>query len=156
MSSEKMYLEDFYVGQKIELGSFSFSEEEILEFANRFDPQPFHVQPEAARESVFGGLIASGWHTCSQMMRLMCDNLLARVDSMGSPGCDELRWLKPVRPGDQIRTEMVVTAVRASASKPDRGFMSSDWNAWNQHGEKVVSIKAVGMYGCRPKSDKQA
>ncbi|MDB5797240.1 MAG: maoC like domain protein [Paucimonas sp.] len=150
MQEDKLYFEDFYVGQTIELGTFSFSEEEILEFATRFDPQPFHVHPEQARESVFGGLIASGWHTCSQMMRLLVDNFLVRSASMGSPGCDAIRWLQPVRPGDQIRSAMVVTEVRASASKPDRGFVRSDWKAWNQHGQQVVEIQAVGMYGRRP------
>jgi acyl dehydratase len=146
----EIYFEDFQAGQVIELGSFSFTEEEIIEFATRFDPQPFHVDPARGRESVFGGLVASGWHTCSQMMRLLVDNFLVRAASMGSPGFDGVRWMRPVRPGDVIRTAMEVTEIKASASKPDRGFVSCDWKGWNQHGEQVIEIKGVGMYGRRP------
>lgn len=156
MSNERIHFEDFFVGQTFDLGSFSFTEDDILAFAKRYDPQPFHVDPELAAETVFGGLIASGWHTCSQMMRLLVDNFLVRSSSMGSPGCDSLRWLKPVRAGEVIRTEMLITGVKASATRPDRGFVTSDWKAWNDRGEQVVEIKAVGMYGRRPANEDAA
>ena len=98
----ELYFEDFELGRVYELGSVDVTEADILEFARRFDPQPFHVDPEAARQSVFGGLIASGWHTGAMWMRLYVDSLLDGAASMGSPGIEELRWLAPVRPGDTL------------------------------------------------------
>ena len=154
MSSDKIYFEDFYPGQTMELGTFSFTEAEIIEFASRYDPQFFHMRPDLAHESPFGGLIASGWHTCSQMMRLLVDNCVANSSCMGSPGTESLRWLRPVRAGDKIRTSIVVTEVRPSASKPDRGTVQFDWHAWNERDEQVVAIKGVLIYGRRPATDK--
>ncbi len=148
MSQLQWYFEDFHVGRVIEVGQASVSEEEILEFARRFDPQPFHIDREAATNA-FGGLIASGWHTGSLMMRLMAENLLNQSSGMPSPGMDELRWLKPVRGGDTLSVRGVVLESRVSASKPDRGIVKMSWEARNQHDEQVMSAKVVCMFGLR-------
>src|SRR5271155_4889708 len=117
----KYYFDDFRVGESAPIGSHHLSEAEIIAFASQFDPQSFHIDPIAARNSVFGGLIASGWHTCALAMRMMCDSYLLETASLGSPGVDEVRWLKPVRAGDTIRGERQVVDARLSQSKPDRG-----------------------------------
>jgi len=148
MSQIQWYFEDFQVGQIIEVGQVGVSEEEILEFARRFDPQPFHVDREAATR-VHGGLIASGWHTGSLMMRLMAEGLLNKSSNHPSPGMDELRWLKPVRGGDTLSVRCVILATRVSASKPDRGLVTTRWEARNQHGELVMTANVVCMFGLR-------
>ena len=152
MSQPKWYFEDFEVGKTIEVGTRTINEEEIVEFAMKYDPQPFHVDHDAAAKSVYGGIIASGWQTCSMMMRMMVDGYLRDSSSLGSPGVDEVRWLKPVRAGDTLTVTTTVLDARASASKPDRGVVSSIWHARNQHGELVVTVKGMGMFGCRPAS----
>jgi acyl dehydratase len=149
MSDKRWYFEDFYPGQEIDLGTCSVTEEEIIAFATQFDPQPFHVDKEAAAHSIYGGVIASGWHTCSMMMRLVVDGLMADASSMGSPGIDDVRWLLPVRGGDTLRVRYVTTKVKASASKPDRGLVWSKWVATNQRGEDVCTVEGVGMLGRR-------
>jgi len=145
-----LYFEDFQPGQVIDLGAYSFSEQEILDFARQFDPQPFHLDHDAAAASHFGGLVASGWHTCSAMMRRIVDGLLVKAVSHGSPGVDEIRWLKPVRPGDTLNMSMRIIETIASRSKPDRGVLKSEYQAINQHGELVLSMKTLGMFGRRP------
>ncbi len=144
------YWEDLEVGQSYALGSMTLSEEEIVAFARQFDPQPFHVDREAAKASMFGGIIASGWHTCSASMRLLADNFLHPETSLGSPGIDEVRWPRPVRAGDTITASLTVTSKRPSASKPFMGLVSYDWNAVNQHGETVVTMKATNLIRRRP------
>lgn len=144
------YFEDFNAGDVFELGSRSVTKEEILEFAGRYDPQPFHVDEERARESIYGGLIASGWHTASMTMRLLADSILLDAAGMGSPGLDELRWLKPVRPGDTLSARMEILSARPSASKPDRGLVQSQIQVTNQNGETVLTWKAMGLYRRRP------
>jgi acyl dehydratase len=144
------YFEDFFPGQEIRLGTCSISEEEIIAFATRFDPQPFHVDHDAARSSIFGGVIASGWQTCSMMMRLVVDGLLNESSSMGSPGLDQVRWLLPVRAGDTLSVSYLITKVKASTSKPDRGVVWSKWEATNQRGELVCTVEGMGMFGRRP------
>ncbi len=153
---KNLYFEDFVPGQEIDLGTRTVSEEEIIAFATDFDPQPFHVDHEAAAASMFGGVIASGWHTCSMMMRMVVDGLMAASSSMGSPGVDKVRWLLPVRAGDTLRVRYLTTEVKASASKPDRGVVWSKWTATNQHGEDVCTIEGMGMFGRRPKEDGHA
>jgi acyl dehydratase len=150
MSQLKWYFEDFEVGKTIEVGSRTVSEEEIVDFASRFDPQPFHVDRKAAAGSIYGGIIASGWHTCGMMMRLMVDGFLKDAASMGSPGVDEVRWIKPVRGGDTLTVTTTALEKRPSASKPDRGVVVTLWQAKNQHGELVATIKGMGMFGRRP------
>jgi len=149
MAQPKWYFEDFKVGDSVEIGSRTVTEEEIIAFATQFDPQPFHVDPDAAARSIFGGIIASGWHTCSMMMRLMVDGFLNNSSSMGSPGVDQLRWLKPVRAGDTLTLRLVTLESTPSSSKPDRGVVVSEWRATNQHGELVLTIKGLGMFGRR-------
>lgn len=142
----EVHWEDFSVGKVIDLGTCVVSREEVLEFARRYDPQPFHTDDQAARQSIYGGLIASGWHTCALMMRLLYDGLIKRAASLGSPGIDSVRWLKPVRPGDTLRATMTITETRASTSKPDRGVIKSKWEVYNQHGELVMTMEGMGMY----------
>ncbi len=143
------YFEDYVPGSILEFGTISVGESEIIEFARRFDPQAFHVNPEAAARGPFGGLIASGWHTASLMMRLYADRYLSRVASLGSPGVDELRWLLPVRPGDALRLRLTILDARRSRSKPDRGVVRTQVEVLNQRGEAVMSLKAVNILLCR-------
>src|SRR5215467_8239191 len=129
------YLEDFTEGQVIDLGEETIREQEILDFARRFDAQPFHVDPEAAKKSIYGGLIASGWHTGSFFMGLLVRGLIHDVASLGAGGIDELRWQKPVRPGDRLRAKLTVAGVRNSTRHADRGLVSLVGEMFNQHGE---------------------
>lgn len=142
----KYYWEDFKVGERMVLGSKTFSEEEIIRFAKEFDPQPFHVDKEKAEQSFFGGIIASGWHTCSVAMRMMCDAYLNESASIGSPGVENIRWLIPVRPGDMLRAERVILESRASSSKADIGIVKSRWEAFNQRDELVMSMEGISMF----------
>jgi len=144
--SHKYYWEDFYPGQVLEAGGYSLSEEEIIEFASKYDPQPFHTDREKAKHSVFGGLIASGWQTAGLCMRMLCDSYLLESASMGSPGVDELRWVKPVRAGDTLHLKSKVLETRASASRPDMGTVRSRYEVYNQHGELVMHMSGVGMF----------
>jgi acyl dehydratase len=144
------YFEDFEVGQELHLGGRTVTEAEIIAFATQFDPQPFHVDHEAAAASIFGGVIASGWHTCSMMMRMVVDQLLRHSASMGSPGLDSIRWIRPVRAGDTLSVVYITKEVRPSASRPDRGVVVSVWQASNQHGEVVATVEGMGMFGRRP------
>jgi acyl dehydratase len=149
----KTYFDDFKVGEVAALGERHVSEEEIIAFAKQFDPQPFHVDPEAAKTSMFGGIIASGWHTCALSMRMMCDAYLLDAASLGSPGVDQIRWLKPVRAGDTIRGERITVEARASQSKPDRGVVTSEWRVYNQHDELVMTMRGMGMFLKRPQAE---
>jgi acyl dehydratase len=141
--------EDFETGKTYEIGEHTFTRDEIVAFGEQFDPQPFHVDEEAAAGSPFGGLIASGWHTCSVMMSLLVRNTFAGSTSMGSPGIDDIRWLKPVRVGDTIRMTTTVLDKRVSSSKPDRGIVTTQWNGINQHGETVITVRSKGIFGLR-------
>ncbi|WP_051971428.1 MaoC family dehydratase [Massilia sp. 9096] len=148
-ASADWYFEDFYPGQEIDLGTRPVKEDEIIAFASQFDPQPFHVDRAAAAASIYGGVIASGWHTCSMMMRMVVDGLMARSSSMGSPGLDDVRWLAPVRAGDTLHVRYQTVRVKASASKPDRGVVWSKWVASNQHGATVCTVEGMGMFARR-------
>ncbi|MDX6398231.1 MAG: hypothetical protein QOJ43_1639 [Gaiellaceae bacterium] len=141
--------EDFQPGQVFELGSTSVTEEEIVAFARQFDPQPFHVDPQAAQESVFGGLIASGWHTGSLWMRLYVDSMLGGPSSQGSPGIEELRWLAPVRPGDTLSGRLTVLETTPSERRPDRGTVRIRGELVNQDGVTVLSMVSRGHFGRR-------
>jgi acyl dehydratase len=145
-----LYWEDFKVGDTQVMGGHTFTEAQIIEFARQFDPQPFHVDPQAAAQSAFGGLIASGWHTCAVCMRLNCESHINRTVSLGSPGIDNIRWLKPVRPGDTITFRRTVLEARASRSRPGVGLLRSRTEALNQAGELVMSMEGWGMFGRRP------
>ena len=146
---ENRYFEDYVAGAVHEFDGIVVEEAEVIAFAKRFDPQPFHTDPEAAKASAFGGLIASGWHTASLMMRLFVDHYLSRVASLGSPGVDALRWLKPVRPGDRLVLRVTVHEVKRSRSKPDRGILHSYIEVLNQRREVVMTMKALNLLLCR-------
>lgn len=146
----RLYFEDFVPGNVIQLGSRTVSEEEIIGFARQFDPQPFHVDKDAAAHSIFGDVIASGWHTCGLIMRLVVDGFLNESSSMGSPGIEEIRWILPVRPGDTLSVTAETLESRPSTSKPDRGIILTMWRAVNQDGKLVCTIKGMGMFGRRP------
>ena len=143
------YFEDYREGSVFTFGPIEVEESEVISFAERFDPQTIHTDPAKAAEGPFGGLIASGWHTASLMMRLFVDNYLSAVASLASPGVDELRWLRPVRPGDQLRLRVSVLETKPSRSKPDRGMVVSLLEALNQSGEVVFSLKAMNLLAKR-------
>jgi len=145
----ELTFEDFEPGQVLELGSHTVSEEEIVEFARRWDPQPFHVDPEAASESAFGGLIASGWHTCAMWMRLYVDSMLGSAAGRGSPGVEELRWLAPVRPGDTLHGRLTVLETTPSDRRSDRGTVRIRGEMVNQDGVTVLSMVSRGHFGRR-------
>lgn len=145
------FLDDLVPGEVIEFGRTEVTEAEIIAFARQFDPQPFHIDAVAAKSSPFGGLIASGWHTASLSMRMMVDNLLGPDSgSIGSPGIDELRWLKPVRPGDVLRVHAEIIDVTPSRSKPDRGTARIRYDVINQNDEIVMRFIGLGMFLRRP------
>lgn len=142
-------LEDYVVGSVSEFGSIAVEEAEIIDFARRFDPQVFHTDPEAAKRTIYGGLIASGWHTASMMMRLIVDHYLPTARSLGSPGIDNLRWIRPVRPGDELSVRVTVLEANRSRSKPDRGVVRSFVEVLNQNHEVVLTVNAVNLLLCR-------
>ena len=150
MSRPETYFEDYVAGDVHEFGEVEVIESDVIEFAQRFDPQPFHIDHEAAAASHFGGIIASGFHTCSMMMRMLVDHYISAVSSMGSPGIDEVRWLEPVRPGDTLRCRATVTEARASSSRPDRGLVHSAIEVLNQEDKMVMSLRSVGFFAKRP------
>ena len=141
--------EDFEPGQVYELGSKVVTEDEIVAFARQFDPQPFHLDPEAAKDSVFGGLIASGWHTGAMWMRLYVDSLLGGASGQGSSGIEELRWLAPVRPGDTLSGRLTVLEASSSESHPDRGTIRIRGEMVNQDGVTVMSMVSRGRFARR-------
>ncbi len=144
-----LHFEDFEVGEVFDLGERAVSKEEIISFAREYDPQPFHTDEEAAKDSPFGGLIASGWHTASVFMRLYVDAILHRAASLGSPGAEELRWLRPVRPGDTISGSITVLDATPSATNPARGTVYLFFEAVNERGETVMTMKARGLFARR-------
>ncbi len=139
--------EEFEPGQTFEFGSHTLTEAEIIEFAEEYDPQPFHVSAEAAADTMFGGLIASGWQTCSVTMRLLVDNFMNKTASLGAAGVDELRWLQPVRPGDTLSVRIEVLETSPAENDPTRGNVTYELSTYNQNDEKVLSMKALGMIG---------
>ena len=145
------YWDDVEVGQKASFGRYKVTREEVLEFATRYDPQPFHLSDEAAAQTFFGRLAASGWHTCAMTMRMIVDDMKDReTASLGSPGIDELRWLKPVYPGDVLRVETEVIETRPSRSNPAIGSVRSNLTVFNQKDEAVVRFTSIALMGRRP------
>jgi acyl dehydratase len=142
--TERWY-EDFEVGEEIQSPGKTFTEAEIMDFGFRFDPQPFHINRTAAMGSIFGGLIASGWHVGSTAFRLFHMTNTLGAASLGSPGLDELRWVKPVRPGDTIQTVVTIAGKRVSESKPDRGIVTMDYRVINQDGEVVMTMRGIQL-----------
>jgi len=146
----RRYWEDFPAGHVHEFGSKHVTREEVLAFAREFDPQPFHLDDAAAEASLFGRLSASGWHTCAMMMRMTVDDYLRDSSSLGSPGIENLRWLKPVYPGDTLSVRLEVLEARVMTSKPHVGLTRSRWEVLNQQREVVLRMEGWGMFGRRP------
>jgi acyl dehydratase len=144
------YFEDYVPGTTSEHGPIAVTESEVVEFAQRFDPQPFHVDADTAAAGPFGGLIASGWHTCALMMRLLAQEYLSPASSLGSPGIDQLRWLRPVRPGDELTLRATVEEARLSRSKPDRGVVTTRIEMVDPSGEAVLRMTAMNLVLARP------
>ena len=148
-SIDDRYFEDYVPGSIYEFGSMTVNQDEVISFARRFDPQDFHTDPEAAKQTIFGGLIASGWHTAGLMMRLYADNYLSKVASLSSPGVNELKWKQPVRPGDELSIRVTIIEARRSNSKPDRGIVKSFIEVLNQNRDVVMSMDALNLLLCR-------
>jgi len=146
MGQIKYFWEDLEPGLVRDLGTVTLSAQEIKEFAGQFDPQPFHIDEAAGRRSIYGSLCASGWHTCALAMRLTVDNFLHEASSMGSPGLENLRWLKPVYPGDTLRLQYTITESRPLRKRTDTGMVRACWDMFNQHGEKVLHMEGYGMF----------
>ena len=153
-----MYLEDFVVGAEREFGQYEVTEDEVLAFGKRYDNQPFHTDKEAAKDSIYGGLIASGWHPCAMFMRMACDAQnggegQGRMASLGSPGFDDLKWLLPVRPGDILSVRTKILSATPSRSKQDRGTMRIQIWVRNQKDETVLEMTSMGRYLRRPATE---
>lgn len=146
MAQFKYYWEDFAAGQTRDMGTITPTREEIIAFASQFDPQPFHLNEEAAKASVFGRLCASGWHTCAMAMRLMVTNFLHETSSLGSPGLESLKWLKPVFPGDTLRLQHTVLETKPMGKRADVGLVHTLWEMFNQNGDKVLVMDGWGMF----------
>lgn len=147
--SGKIWWEDMRPGTVRELGTTTVSLEEVREFAAKYDPQPFHLDEEAGRSSLFGGLCASGWQTCGLAMRLTVDNLLRHTDSRGSPGLENVRWLKPVFPGDVLSLRHTIMEARPLRKRPDTGMVRARWEMFNQKGQLVLEMEGYGFFGRR-------
>ncbi len=147
---KQRWFEDYVQGETFKFGDYLVTEDEIVEFARHYDPQAFHVDPTEAAQSSFGGLVASGWMTSAVLMRMMCDHFISTVSAMGSPGVDQLRWLRPVRPGDRLHARVTVVETRRSQSKPDRGAVTLRQEAINQVGEVVMLLEGRALHRCRP------
>jgi acyl dehydratase len=146
------WFEDYAVGEVFEFGDRLITEEEIVEFALRYDPQPFHTDATAAAQSSFGGLVASGWMTAALLMREMCDHFIPPLSALGSPGVDQLRWQRPVRPGDRLRVRVTVLETRRSQSRPERGVVTLLQEVINQSGDVVMSLQGRALQRCCSKS----
>ncbi|HET6318538.1 MAG TPA: MaoC family dehydratase [Burkholderiaceae bacterium] len=142
----KYFWEDFPVGQVREFGAMPVTRDAVLAFAREFDPQPFHIDDAAAERSLFGRLAASGWHTAAMAMRMMCDEYLLESASLGSPGLESLKWLKPVYPGDTLSVRLTTVEARPMASRPEVGLVRSKWEVLNQHREPVLAMEGWGMF----------
>lgn len=147
------YFEDLEVGSKQSFGQYKVTREEVVDFATRYDPQPFHLSDEAAAKTHFGRLSASGWHTSAMMMAMLVENMKdAQQAGLGSPGLDELRWLKPVYPGDTLRCESEVLDKRPSGSRPEMGSFRSRTTVFNQNDQPVMTVVSIGLIATRPKN----
>lgn len=147
------YFEDIEVGRKASFGHYEVTREEVIAFAQRYDPQPFHLSDEAAAETHFGRLSASGWHTCAMTMAMVVENMKASKQAgLGSPGLDQLRWLKPVYPGDTLRCETEILEKRTSQSRPEMGIFQSRMTVFNQKDQPVMTFVSTGLIRTRPAS----
>lgn len=144
-----LHYEDFPEGTVRELGAYQVTREEVIAFAREFDPQDFHLDEGAGRASALGALAASGWHTCGMLMRMMCDGYLNETAGMGSPGVDEIKWLKPVFPGETLIGRMTVIAARVSNSRPGMGLVTMRWEAFNEVGERKIEATGINLIKVR-------
>jgi len=142
----RYFWEDLPVGTTLEIGSVTVDRDEVLAFASKYDPQPFHLDEAAAAKSMFGKLSASGWHTCAMAMGLMVRNFLHHAASLGSPGLEQVKWLKPVYPGDVLTLRQRIVESRPMKSRPDVGLTRTLWEMFNQHGEQVLLMDGYGMF----------
>jgi acyl dehydratase len=145
-----LYFEDIIVGSTSSFGHYEVTMEEVLEFASKYDPQPFHLDNEAAAQTHFGRISASGWHTCAMTMRMLVDNMKVNKQAgLGSPGVDEIRWLKPVYPGDTLRVEGEILSKRQSVSKPEMGSFQGRNTVYNQDDVAVMTMVSTGLIRVR-------
>ena len=150
--ANQRFFEDIEAGQVYEFGTITVSEKDIIDFARQFDPQDFHLDPAKAASSLFGGIVASGWHTTAVVMRLYVDHYLSHIANLGSPGVEEIRWPNPLRPGDTLRIRVTILEARPSRSKPDRGIVRVHVEAINQTDNLVLSMIGVSLVGRRRES----
>lgn len=145
-----VFFEDLEVGTTARFGRYAVTREEVIDFATKYDPQPFHLSDEAAAQTHFGRISASGWHTSAMVMRMLVDNISERRQAgLGSPGLDELRWLKPVYPGDVLRVETELKSKRRSQSRPEMGSFQSEVRVYNQDNVMVMSMQSIGLIRVR-------
>lgn len=149
VAPKERWFGDYAVGEVFEFGEHQVTQDEIIDFAQRYDPQTFHTDPEAAKNSMFGGLIGSGWMSAAMAMRMMCDHFIPVDSALGSPGVDNLRWILPVRPGDTLRMRVTVVSVQASRSKPDRGVVTIRQELMNQNGQIVMTLDGKSLHRVR-------
>ena len=150
--TDTLYYEDLVVGAVKTFGAYPVTRADVLEFADKYDPQPFHLDDEAAKTSIFGRLAASGWQTASITMRLMVDHFIGKIASLGGAGVDNLRWLKPVYPGDTLSVRSTLLEKRRSSSRPEMGLIRTRQETLNQHGEVVMTYESIGLIGVRDPS----
>lgn len=149
---DKLHFEDLVVGEARTFGAYPVTRDEVIDFAGKYDPQPFHLDDEAAQHSIFGRLAASGWQTAAITMRLMVDHFIGQSASLGGAGVDNLRWIKPVYPGDTLSVRSTLLEKRRSRSRPDMGLMRTRQETLNQHGEVVMVYESMGLIGVRDPS----
>ncbi len=150
MSEGLVFFEDLEVGATASFGRYEVTREEVIEFATKYDPQPFHLSDEAAAQTHFGRISASGWHSCAMAMRMLVGNITERKQAgLGSPGLDELRWLTPVYPGDVLRVETKLLSKQASRSRPEMGSFKSAVQVFNQDGVMVMTMQSIGLIRMR-------
>lgn len=150
------YFEDFHLGEKTDLGRYPVTEAEILAFARQYDPQRIHTDRDFAAHTSFGGLIASGWHSCAMFMRLLVDALLMESSAIASPGVDNIRWIRPVRAGDELRAEAEVIEITLSRTRTDRGLVKHDCKVFNQDNELVMTLRTLALFGRKPLPERGA
>lgn len=156
MTAIKYYFEDFIVGETVEFGSYTVTKEEIIEFASEFDPQPFHLDEEAAKQSILGGLCTSGWHTMAIFMRLVCDGYALESASLGAPGVKEARWKRPLYAGDTVRLKRTCRDRRVSKSRPEMGICDFYFEMLNQDDRVITTIEMPAMFSLRAHADAPA
>jgi acyl dehydratase len=145
----ELFFQDFPVGEVFHYGKYDVTEEEIVAFAREFDPQPFHMDKSAGEASILGGLAASGWHICAMMMRIMVDGYFGRTASMGSPGVDEVKWIRPVRPGDRLSCRRTTLEARVSAKRPEMGIVKFRWELFDHNDEKKAEMIGINLIKVR-------